>query len=309
MATGWSQWLHLVRSGHFLRMPDHFMERDKPVDYLIIWVLAGEGWVESESLRRTMRAGDLCVLVPNHPHAYAANPTNPWDIVWVHFEGSWAGWFADQIRRGGDGTWWVGLGLDAEIRDRWLDLVMVHAQLGPGGGIRCDTGLAAVLGMIIDRLHRRPAGSTEPTGFDAAKLQRYIHEHLREPVTLAQLAAVANLSPAHFARMFKRQFGVSPVYYVIQKRVALACTLLTETNLAVKQISAAVGYDDPYYFSRLFHKVTGTTPTEYRTTHRFAASSHAPVMTQRATSLARRRRGARATRADAMEGVPPVRGT
>ncbi|MCS7048629.1 MAG: AraC family transcriptional regulator [Verrucomicrobiae bacterium] len=268
MVSEWRQVLRLLRSGHFLRMPDHFMQRERPVDYLIIWVLAGEGWVDSESVRRTMRAGDLCVLLPERPHAYGANPDNPWDIVWAHFDGQWAGWFAQEIRRGGEGAWWVGLGLDAAIRDRWLELVMMHAQSGPDGGIHCDTGLAALLGMIVERVQRAPQRVTTSCGFDAAKLQRYIHEHLREPLTLAQLAAVANLSPAHFTRVFKKQFSVSPMYYVIQKRVALACTLLTETNLAVKQVSAAVGYDDPYYFSRLFHKVTGTTPTDYRAAHR-----------------------------------------
>ena len=110
------------------------------------------------------------------------------------------------------------------------------------------------------------------TGLDVQKLQTYIHEHLREPITLAQLARVARLSPTHFARVFKQQFAVSPLYYVIQKRIALACSLLTETGMPMKQISEAVGYDDPYYFSRLFHKVTGVSPTQYRASHRPAVT-------------------------------------
>lgn len=209
----------------------------------------------------------MCVLVPGRPHAYGANAENPWEIVWAHFEGKLAGWFAEQIRECAGGSWKIPLSLDAGIRDRWLELVSVHAQIGGGGGVRCGTAFAAVLGMILDRLERGCATLTD-NRFPVDHLRRYIHDHLREPLTLAQLAAEAHLSPAHFARVFKKHFGVTPMYYVIQKRVALACTLLTESNLAVKQVSAAVGYDDPYYFSRLFHKVTGTTPTQYRATHR-----------------------------------------
>jgi AraC-like DNA-binding protein len=72
-------------------------------------------------------------------------------------------------------------------------------------------------------------------------------------------------------RLFKRQFKVSPIYYVIQKRIAHACSLLTETALPLKQISQAVGYDDPFYFSRMFKKMMGVNPTEYRRRQRLAA--------------------------------------
>jgi transcriptional regulator GlxA family with amidase domain len=73
--------------------------------------------------------------------------------------------------------------------------------------------------------------------------------------------------------VFKKQFGVSPLYYVIQKRVALAGAMLTETDLSMKEVAAAVGYDDPYYFSRIFRKVAGASPTQYRARHRPASGS------------------------------------
>ena len=86
--------------------------------------------------------------------------------------------------------------------------------------------------------------------------------------TLAELAREAKLSVVHFNRVFKKQFGISPMNYVIQKRVALACSLLTETGQPLKQVGERVGYRDPFFFSRQFKKVMGVSPSGYRQKHR-----------------------------------------
>lgn len=247
-------------------MPDHAMQREDPLDYLIIWVLAGRGVVRAEGQEITAKPGDLFLFRPYVPQEYRADPTRPWDILWAHFDGDLAEPFVAALRQFGGVR--VDLGLDPEIRDRWVELVIAEYSRDAGADVRCHTALAAVLGLIWQRLQQRALRPARATGLNVHDLQSYIHDHLREPITLAQLAGVAHLSPTHFARVFKKQFGVSPLYYVIQKRVALAGTMLTETDLPMKQVATAVGYDDPYYFSRIFRKVTGTSPTQYRAGHR-----------------------------------------
>jgi AraC-like DNA-binding protein len=257
-----AQYLELLRSGHFSDMPRHFMRRLKPMDYLLFWVLAGRGFVETEGRRFDAGPGDLYCLRRAVPHAYGADTNDPWDIVWVHFDGRLARTFVERIRRFGGAR--VDLGQDAELRSRWLELVIFHTAKRPHQEIRSNTLLAALLGQIIYRLETKRAAPRDEPPFDVARLQAYIHQRLREPITVADLAREANLSTPHFNRVFRRLFAVSPMQYVLQTRVAQASALLTETAMPLKQIGAVVGCADPYYFSRLFKKMTGQSPSACR---------------------------------------------
>lgn len=239
------------------------------MDYLLIWVLAGRGFVETEGERFAAVAGDLYCLRRGVPHAYGADPHDPWDIVWVHFTGSLARTFANQIRQCNGVR--ADLGQDAGLRSRWLELIIFHTSQRPHREVRLNTELYALLGQIIYRLQTKRTAPPDP--FDVAQLQTYIHNHLGDTITVDELARETRLSTPHFNRVFRRLFNVSPMQYVLQTRVALACSLLTETSLPLKQIGERVGCPDPYYFSRLFKKITKTSPSAYRTVRRSEVSS------------------------------------
>jgi AraC-like DNA-binding protein len=260
------QYLQLNECGHFVNVPDHFYARARPMDYLLIWVLGGQGFAATEGKRIIATPGQLLSFIPGKAHRYGSDKNQPWNILWAHFQGKLAQEFVRSIRRPGGKA--VELGMDDELRDRWIELVIAHAERPPGFATRCNTALYGLLGLIVHRLETRSRAPVAPSPLDVHRLQTYIHHHLAEPLTLESLARQANLSPPHFARVFRQRFGVSPINYVIQKRIALAGSLLTETAMPLKQISRAIGYADPYYFSRLFKKQTGRSPAAYRQARR-----------------------------------------
>jgi AraC-like DNA-binding protein len=264
------EYLQLESSGHFSNMPDHHTRRERAIDYLLIWVLGGRGFAETEGCRVKAEPGDLLSFCPGHAHEYGADPQQPWDILWVHYTGKLAPEFTKQILKFGGSR--VALGLDDELRDRWLELVAAHLPRDPRWAARTNTALYALLGLIIHRLQQRAQARLGTEPLNLHRLQSYISRRLAEPVTLAELAKQANLSPTHFARVFKRQLGISPINYVIQKRMTQASSLLTETSMPLKQIAEAVGYDDPFYFSRLFKKTLGVSPAAYRASARATVS-------------------------------------
>ncbi len=101
---------------------------------------------------------------------------------------------------------------------------------------------------------------------------RYMSEHLDQPLQAAQLAALAHVSLSHYFALFKRCVGCAPIDFFIRLRMRRACQLLETTTLNVKEIAAALGYDDPFYFSRVFKLVNGIAPSDYRRSQREKAS-------------------------------------
>ena len=96
------------------------------------------------------------------------------------------------------------------------------------------------------------------------RVREYVEAHLNERLPLTELAAVAELSVYHFAREFKHSVGVTPHYYIVQRRVEQAQAMLTRTDLSVAEIALAAGYSDQSQLTRQFRQILGTTPTDFR---------------------------------------------
>ena len=95
-------------------------------------------------------------------------------------------------------------------------------------------------------------------------LVAYVQEHLAEPVSLAQLAALVDLSAYHFCRAFKQSFGVTPHRYHIDRRIERAKTLLATQTRSVTETALELGFSETSSFSAVFRRITGITPTNYR---------------------------------------------
>lgn len=94
----------------------------------------------------------------------------------------------------------------------------------------------------------------------------YINSHLDSDLRLTELAGIVHVSPTYFSTLFKRFNGVSPVEYIVNKRVQRAIELICTTNLNMTEIAMACGFNNGTNFYKAFHKVTGRTPASYRRT-------------------------------------------
>jgi AraC-like DNA-binding protein len=92
----------------------------------------------------------------------------------------------------------------------------------------------------------------------------YMVAHIDQPMQVATLAALANVSLSHFFALFKQRTGCAPIDYFTRLRMRHACRLLGSGTVSVKEAAAALGYDDPFYFSRVFKSVNNVAPSKYR---------------------------------------------
>jgi len=150
------------------------------------------------------------------------------------------------------------LALDAELRNG-----------GAGGRL-----LAESLGNVLAvHLLRRFSASGATSFHSGGRLSRhklravidYIYEHLDAELSLDHLAAVARMSPYHFARLFKSSTGLPPHQYVITRRIERAQELLRDRDpLPLADIAAEVGFSSQSHFTRHFKQLVGVTPRRFR---------------------------------------------
>jgi AraC-like DNA-binding protein len=125
--------------------------------------------------------------------------------------------------------------------------------------------------LVVHFLRRyaaaRPSLLAGTGGLAPYKLRRttaYIQAHLAQELSIATLAAVAQTSPAHFARLFKHATGLAPHQYVLRSRMAHARRLLAATDVSLIDIGLQVGCADQSHFTALFRTHVSVTPKAFR---------------------------------------------
>lgn len=93
---------------------------------------------------------------------------------------------------------------------------------------------------------------------------RHLHSHYAEPIQMADLAQITNLSVAQIERYFQKIFSLTPRQMMIKIRLDAASAMLAEHSKSITDIAAACGYQDHSAFSRIFKATVGVTPSEYR---------------------------------------------
>ncbi|MFN3352246.1 MAG: helix-turn-helix transcriptional regulator [Brevundimonas sp.] len=114
------------------------------------------------------------------------------------------------------------------------------------------------------RTQSRDATRGGLTSRQLAALKEHVETGLHRRLTTLELAAVAGLSPFHFARAFKTSMGASPAEWIRLRRLTVAQKLLEDGSRSITDVAAAVGYESPSRFARLFRNATGMTPSRFR---------------------------------------------
>lgn len=128
-------------------------------------------------------------------------------------------------------------------------------------------GYALAVAVASDHSEARTVPEPSVAQLSSAQLNRVVHhveDNLAAPLALADLAALAHVSPFHFARLFRASTGRSPHAYVIERRVARAEELLTRTGLPLVEVAVACGFADQSHLTRQMVRHLGRTPSALR---------------------------------------------
>ena len=99
-------------------------------------------------------------------------------------------------------------------------------------------------------------------------IKNYIDNNYSEDIKLESLSKMAYMNKFHLISEFKQSYRVTPIEYLILKRIEVTKNLLISTNHSMEEISSIVGFNSQSYFNQVFKKKVGITPSQFRKNHR-----------------------------------------
>lgn len=241
--------------GHFFCTPAYKVSRDNYDYYLLLLVDTGELQVEFNGKTFVARARDIVFIDCKQPHAYRA--LTSLSFRYFHFEGSSSKAFYDILtERYG---YLMHPSKQITIESAMSTLVGLAYD-----GLLNEYKISAQVHIILSELAAQSASAYNPQDTVIAQAISYLEQHFTEELTVENLAAVVNLSPFYFSRLFRKFTNMSPHAYQVHLRVTLARQLLASSNQAVERISDNCGFSSPQHFIRCFKQHVGCTPRGYR---------------------------------------------
>lgn len=264
---------------HLIKGPVKF-ERHHHAFLELSCVMRGTGTYHVNGVSYDMRPGDVFLFSPTDHHALELHNEQLEHIV-IHMDPSFI---------------WNALSNDMDYK-----FLMVFFQRSPQFGCRLDRDnpagrqivqwfreiwqesreqqdcyelmikirLQSILAQIIrsyDCIDRskatRPVQTSELRSMN--EVLSFIDEHLSEEIRLADLAAIAHVSPSYFSTLFKQYNGLPPVEFVVGQRVRRAIEYIRTTDMALPEVAAACGFNNNTNFYKAFRRITGRTPAYYR---------------------------------------------
>jgi AraC-like DNA-binding protein/mannose-6-phosphate isomerase-like protein (cupin superfamily) len=237
--------------------------------YEIVYVLAGTGTHRTNGRSVAIGAGSLIGMTPADFHDLDPDPGSPpLEVIDVIFG---AELLDDDVQRLLlSRSWPLHLTFarprDHALRADLLRLCEEESQVRPGGPAASRATLQRVLIDIIRATgvtDLAQAGRPDDHGLRGALL--YLHHRFRQPVSLADAAAHAHLSPNYFSGRFRALTGMSFVRYRQELRLQFARSLIAISDLPITEVCYAAGFNTLSHFERAFHARWGCAPRTVRT--------------------------------------------
>lgn len=148
-----------------------------------------------------------------------------------------------------------------QIADTFKKLVESWYAKQPGGELIAKVYLQQLLFEILQL--RLKQNENHAISLKIEKVIEYMHQHIGQRVTLAELADRVHLSSYYLSRAFKSTTGYSVIEFFNKIKVDKAKELLAEGDRKVKEVAAELGFADEFYFSRIFKRIEGISPSEF----------------------------------------------
>lgn len=229
----------------------------------LFFITGGRGDFLIREERFPVGVHDMVAVNAGVPHTETSQNGSPMEYVVMGVEG------LETIAGTGGYTL-----LNQAVEDAVAGCLRILTQESREPRAGCDEICQRLLEVILLRLSRRgdfalsDAPAAAGSSRECSLVRRYIDNHFKENLTLDQLAGLAHVNKYYLSHTFRREFNISPISYLISRRIQESRFLLAETDHSLSQIAQILGFSSLSYFSQSFRRAEGVNPLEYRKQHR-----------------------------------------
>lgn len=236
--------------------------------YLFHYVLSGKGTLiasgkNNEDVKYEIKPHEGFLIFPDQVTTYMADQDEPWEYVWVEFDGLIV---KDAIAA-------TGLSMDEPIYipENENTIIEIEKTLTDLIKTKSKTPYKKIgqLYYLFDNLSipekKRPTTiSDKVSDYYVTEMINFIENHFEEDITIEDMANHLNLSRGHINKIFKQFTGKTPKEFLTRLRMTKATHLLKTTKLPIGEIGAQIGYNNQLHFSRAFKNYFGISPKMWR---------------------------------------------
>lgn len=224
-------------------------------DYHLIYLVEGSAGIKTSQIDVILNKGDMIILPPHTESIFTTLDTSLTDYMWLHFTGKNTDELLKRVNIETETVY--NIGVHAFFKSEWKKLFSEFIT----NDNYFEELSTMYLNSIIINFSRYIKNKNS---HNQLKSLRYIHENLFTDLAVSVLAEIEGCSESSYRNKFNNIMGVSPLEYIIDRRIEAAKIHINNTDRSIVQIAKSVGYEDPYYFSRIFKKKVGISPDKYR---------------------------------------------
>ena len=236
-------------------------QRENLESFLFVAVADGHGELSYGGESFALSKGDCFFIDCRVPHYYKCSDREPWELMWVHFNGStsqqYYEYFISQSR-----NVFSPASFDRVIA-AISEMISLNEQNAPDAEIITSKLIVELLTVALT------SGSSEKH-YDSALRQklsavhRYISEHFSEDISLEGLSSEFYISKFYLTREYKKIYGMTIFQHLINARINYGKQLLRFSERSVEEIAHLCGFNDQSYFARQFKRSENLTCFAYR---------------------------------------------
>lgn len=225
---------------------------------VLAFVILGHGIINIDNKQYHPSKGDIFILPKDSCHEYYVDSHNPWAFMWFNITGNLLATLLEVYNLENRHVC-----EDCNIEQLFLNALNIASSESTDIHIQHKEIVLIIFNIIMEiaeTVRTRKLGYSD----NVLSIKNYLDNHIYITMSLDGLSSHISMSQRNINRIFKKEVGLTVYDYFLSKKIQLVKTMLTNTNLSVKEISHRLNFSDAYYFSNLFKKKTGYSPINYR---------------------------------------------
>lgn len=229
-------------------------------DYSLAFIVKGEGDYIAKNKRQHLKVGEGFLIIPGILNEYIGDEINPWEYIYVTFQGADADKFLNDMGLNPDN---LTFSFPEELIS---DLYLMH-RTGKNKALKGYDFMGQFLSIISRLVLKGNSQSTWSPENYVKKAKRFIFDNYSYDINVESVAFAIGIDRTYLYRLFIKHENTTPSKYILNLRLDEAAKKLRETDSSITEIALSSGFNDAPHFYKTFCNKFKISPKKYREEH------------------------------------------